>query len=160
MRFKFSFMDLALVFEHTRITRQRMLDVMGERPFEELIKIPETHNNNLLWNFGHSIVTQHLLSFGLCKMELQIPMEIVNRYRKGSSAKEGISQEDLKYFTENATKFIDLTEEYLAKGSFENFEEYTTSYGVTLHNIEEAVQFNSIHEGLHFGYMMALRKLI
>lgn len=154
-------MNLETTFEHNRITRQRMLDVIGERPFQELIKIPETHNNNLLWNFGHALVTQHLLSFGLCKMELQIPMEIVDRFRKGSSAKEQVFLEsDLIYFKENATKFIDLTEEYLANGKFENFAEYSTSYGVVLDSIETAIEFNNLHEGLHFGYMMALRKLI
>jgi len=154
-------MNLETTFEHNRITRQRMLDVIGERPFQELIKIPETHNNNLLWNFGHAVVTQHLLSFGLCKMELQIPMEIVDRFRKGSSAKEQVFLEsDLDYFKQNATKFIDLTEEYLTNGKFENFTEYPTSYGVVLDSIESAIQFNNLHEGLHFGYMMALRKLI
>ena len=154
-------MNLETTFEHNRITRQRMLDVIGERPFQELIKIPETHNNNLLWNFGHALVTQHLLSFGLCKMELQIPMEIVDRFRKGSSAKEQVFLEsDLDYFKQNATKFIDLTEEYLTNGKFENFTEYPTSYGVVLDSIESAIQFNNLHEGLHFGYMMALRKLI
>lgn len=154
-------MNLETTFEHNRITRQRMIDVIGERPFQELIKIPETHNNNLLWNFGHALVTQHLLSFGLCKMELQIPMEIVDRFRKGSSAKEQVFLEsDLIYFKENATKFIDLTEEYLANGKFENFAEYSTSYGVVLDSIETAIEFNNLHEGLHFGYMMALRKLI
>ena len=154
-------MNLETTFEHNRITRQRMIDVIGERPFQELIKIPETHNNNLIWNFGHALVTQHLLSFGLCKMELQIPMEIVDRFRKGSSAKEQVFLEsDLIYFKENATKFIDLTEEYLANGKFENFAEYSTSYGVVLDSIETAIEFNNLHEGLHFGYMMALRKLI
>ena len=152
---------MEVTFTHNRITLQRMLDVIGDRPFEELIKIPDTHNNNLLWNFGHAIVTQHLLSFGLCKMELQIPMELVNRYRKGVEVnKETCTPEDLKYFKENVTKFIDLTEEYLSKGKFSTFAEYTTSYGVTLHSIEEAIQFNVVHEGLHFGYMMALRKLV
>jgi|TARA_B110000285_G_C15085760_1_gene596144 hypothetical protein len=154
-------MNLETTFEHNRITRQRMLDVIGERPFQELIKIPETHNNNLFWNFGHAVVTQHLLSFGLCKMELQIPMEIVDRFRKGSSAKEQVFLEsDLDYFKQNATKFIDLTEEHLTNGKFENFTEYSTSYGVVLDSIESAIQFNNLHEGLHFGYMMALRKLI
>ncbi|MBD81275.1 MAG: hypothetical protein CL840_20325 [Crocinitomicaceae bacterium] len=154
-------MNLQVTFENNRITRQRMLDVIGDWPLEELIKIPETHNNNLLWNFGHSVVTQHLLSFGVCKMELQIPMEIVNKFRKGSNAR-GVefTQQELDYFKGNVFKYTDLTEEYLNKGKFQNFSEYTTSYGATLKSIEDAISFNNIHEGLHLGYMMALQRLL
>ena len=43
---------------------------------------------------------------------------------------------------------------------FSNYNSYTTSYNITLSSIEEAIQFNNVHDGLHFGYIMALKKVI
>jgi hypothetical protein len=35
-----------------------------------------------------------------------------------------------------------------------------TSLNVELDNIEKAATFNAFHEGLHFGYMMALKRVV
>ena len=43
---------------------------------------------------------------------------------------------------------------------FQNFSEYPTSYNFTLNSVEDAIQFNNVHEGLHFGYIMAIKKAI
>ncbi|MDB9932132.1 hypothetical protein OAD28_05360 [Flavobacteriales bacterium] len=51
-------------------------------------------------------------------------------------------------------------EEDLNTEMFKEFKEYTTSYNVTLSNIDDAVKFNNVHEGLHLGYAMALRKMV
>ena len=51
-------------------------------------------------------------------------------------------------------------EEDYHKGVFKTYNEYTTSYNVTLNNIEKAIMFNNVHEGLHLGYIMALKKAL
>lgn len=150
-------MDMS--FEHLRITRQRYQDIIEAYSFEKLIEIPEGFNNNLLWNYGHTIVTQHLLCIGLSNEELTIPMDIVNKYRKGSSPKENpCTQIELDYFKANEENLIKLTENLLRKKDVESFKEYETSFGVTLKTLDDAIAFNNIHEGLHLGYCMALRK--
>ncbi|KAB1067350.1 hypothetical protein F6U93_11235 [Tamlana haliotis] len=46
-------------------------------------------------------------------------------------------------------------------GRFKDFNDYTvTTTGNTLHNINEALQFSAIHEGVHYGYILALLKVI
>jgi hypothetical protein len=59
-----------------------------------------------------------------------------------------------------ALSTVDLLEEDYKNGIFKQFKTYTTGYNATLSNVEEAIMFNNIHEGLHFGYAMALRKLV
>jgi hypothetical protein len=44
------------------------------------------------------------------------------------------------------------------EGIFRHYVPYKTSYGVELNNIDDAIIFNNIHEGLHLGYMMAMVK--
>ena len=45
-------------------------------------------------------------------------------------------------------------------GLFTEYSEYTTSYNITLSSAEDAIAFNNVHEGLHFGYIMGLKKAI
>ena len=46
-------------------------------------------------------------------------------------------------------------------GKFTDFQEYVLSTtGNTLTKVEEAISFNLFHEGIHFGYIMALVKAL
>ncbi|MFT7612776.1 MAG: hypothetical protein ACI9J3_001742, partial [Parvicellaceae bacterium] len=40
------------------------------------------------------------------------------------------------------------------------FTEYTTSYNITLKTVEEAIAFSNMHEALHLGYAMAIKKAL
>ena len=43
------------------------------------------------------------------------------------------------------------------KGYFKQYSPYTTSLNVTLSNVEEAFSFNAFHEGIHLGYILAMK---
>jgi hypothetical protein len=55
---------------------------------------------------------------------------------------------------------IDKFEKDLTNNIFENYTAYKTSFQNTLETIEDALQFNLIHEGIHFGYLMNLNRNI
>ena len=48
----------------------------------------------------------------------------------------------------------------IEKEIFNNYNTYTTSFGVELSSVHDAVKFLSMHEGLHLGYAMALKRII
>jgi len=50
-------------------------------------------------------------------------------------------------------------EDYEA-GKFNNYRGYTTLTGIDIHTIEEAIQFNTFHEGIHYGVVKSIQKLI
>ncbi len=152
---------MELQFRNNRITRERILGSIEGLTFDQLTKTPEGYNNNVLWNFCHVAVTQHLLCFKLAGRDPIIPATLIEVYRKGTgSADIKTPIEDFEYFKSNYFKLIDLTEEEYKAGKLNEFNEYPTSYGVVLNNIEAAICFNNIHEGLHLGYVMAQKKLI
>jgi len=53
-----------------------------------------------------------------------------------------------------------LLEKDHAAGKFKSFQPYKTSAGVPLNDVEDAIAFNHFHEGIHLGYILALRKVI
>lgn len=127
---------------------------------EQLIHIPEGYNNNIAWNFGHVLVTQKLLTYGLSKENMGLSDDILAVFRKGAKPEFKFDIDTIKYFKENYSTSVDLLKEDYENHLFDNFSPYQTSYGPTLQNIEEAIVFNNTHEALHLGYIMAMKKLV
>jgi len=53
---------------------------------------------------------------------------------------------------------IEKTEEDYKNDVFQNYKTYTVTTKNTLTNVEEAIEFNNFHEGIHLGYILALKK--
>ena len=54
---------------------------------------------------------------------------------------------------------VQLNEDY-EKGIFKNYTEYITSVNVTLSTIEDGIDFNLYHEGIHLGVILQLLKFV
>lgn len=133
---------------------------MRELSLDQLNKIPQNFNNNIFWNFGHILITQQLLCYKLSGLDLKVPAEFVDQFGKGSSPSIQYSEEDLVKLKHLSRTLIDELEDDFNKGVFQEFTEYETSYGITLHSIEEAISFNALHESMHLGYIMALKRAL
>jgi len=147
-----------LTVDYTQKSRENFVSLLDAFSVEHLNHIPAGFNNNLIWNFGHVIVTQQLLCYKLSGLEMQVSEEQVQAYRKGTRPEHAVSAEEVQKLKQLALQTVDQLRQDLEKGVFREFHEYTTSFGVTLSSIEEAVHFNSMHETLHLGYAMAMRK--
>ena len=66
--------------------------------------------------------------------------------------------------TENIKRLlIDTLDRFMIDYKNKLFQKFTTlktRYGVELKSIDEAIDFIPYHEGLHSGYVMALKKLV
>jgi len=147
-----------LSVDYTQKSRENFIALLNAFPLQALNRIPEGFNNNLIWNFGHVIVTQQLLCYKLSGLEMQVSDEQVQAYRKGSKPERAVSDNEVQALKRLGLMTIDQLRRDLEKDVFQDFHEYTTSFGVTLSSIEEAIHFNSMHETLHLGYAMAMRK--
>lgn len=149
-----------LTLDYTRKSRENFVALVESYPVDTLNRIPEGYNNNLIWNFGHVIVTQQLLCYKLSGLKMYVSDEQVNTYRKGTRPEKEISEGEILKLKQLALETVDHLQNDLDKGAFSNFHEYTTSFGVTLRSLDEAIHFNSLHETLHLGYAMAMRKML
>jgi hypothetical protein len=147
-------------FDILAITRKNVLSLIDKLSDEQLIVIPEKFNNNILWNAGHILNSQQKLCYGLTGNPMYIPESFSPLFSKGSSPKEWEKTPPIadikKYLKETAQH---LKDDYNKK-IFKSFKDYTTSYGYELKSIEDVICFNNVHEGVHLGIMMGLRKLV
>lgn len=153
-------MTAAYAFEVLKITRNNILKTFDGLSIKELNRIPDGFNNNLIWNFGHVVATQQILCYGLSGNKAFVSNEIIDTYRKGTKPESVVSAEGLEELKKLSKAAIIQMEKDYAAGLFKEYKSYTTSYGTTISSIDEAIMFNNVHEGLHFGYCIALRKVV
>lgn len=153
--------NLNYQFTILRTTRRNLLDLINNYDLDQLNRIPNGFRNNLLWNAGHVLATQQLLTYGLTNQEFGIPQHVIDQFRKGTAPTAPYHAETLSFIQESLIQTVEVLESDFQNGIFEaQFRAYPTSYGVTLNDIAEAVCFNNVHEGLHLGYCMSLRKYL
>jgi len=147
-------------FDITRASRNNVLKLLKGFTVEQMNTIPTGYRNNLVWHLGHLLVTQQLLMYNLAGHKLKIQNELVDQFRKGSEPLKKFTQEEIDEIKEEFLEVIDSTELDYNVGIFTQFSSYETSFGITLSSIDDAIVFNNVHEGLHMGLIMAMRKLV
>ena len=133
---------------------------LNQFSLDELNKIPDGFSNNLIWNIAHVIVTQQLLVYGNSQLPMLVSDEMVAKYRKGTKAEHDVNQEEVNEIKTLLFSTLEKTQDDYFNGHFKNYIEYTVSTKSTLTNVEQALEFNNFHEGIHLGYILALKKSI
>jgi hypothetical protein len=141
-------------------SRSNLLALLAPFTHDELNQIPSGFKNNLAWNLGHVIVSQQLLCYKLSGLPLNIPQELVEQFRRGTIPLNPLSDQEINRLKSLATQTADKFREDYNNGLFEEYQGYQSLYGVKLESLDDAIVFNNTHEGLHLGYVMAMRKLI
>lgn len=148
------------VLEVHKTLRSILIKVLDSHSLEQLNKIPEGFNNNLIWNIGHCIATQQVLVYKLSGLPTLVSDEFITKYKKGSKPEGDVSQEEVLEIKELLSTTAEQTIEDFRNQLFISYNEYTTSMGFTLRNVEDALNFNNYHEGIHTGIIMNIRKLV
>jgi len=149
------------IFQVLNNTRGIFNKIIEANTLEDLNKVPKGFNNNIIWNIAHVIVSEQLLVYKLSGLGSMLSDDMINNFRKGTKPNGNVSAEEVKDIQNLLFSTIKKTHEDYIKGVFKEYNAYTVSTtGNTLTNVEEALQFTAIHEGLHYGYILALLKAI
>ncbi len=146
-------------FETLRSLRNNFLKLLEGHSLATLNLIPGGFNNNLIWNLGHVLVTQQLLVYVPAGQPMHIEDALIEKYRRGTKPDGKATLTELERLRHLAGTTIDLLEADLAAGILGNYEGFTTGIGVKLTSAEEAIRFVPLHEALHYGYAMALKRM-
>jgi uncharacterized damage-inducible protein DinB len=147
-------------FENIRKTRTYLLDFISELATEQLNEIPAGFNNNIAWNLAHLVAAQQGLCYINSGWEMQVPKSVYEQYRPGTKPEHFINTAELDTIRQWMPAHIGQMEADYAKGLFKQYEPRPTRYGVTLNSIGDVIRFLPYHEGLHLGYIMALKRLV
>lgn len=148
------------VFETQKIIREILLKIVENHSLEQLNKIPQGFNNNIIWNVGHCVAAQQTLVYKLSGLPTMVSEEFIEKYRKGTKPEGDISQDEVNEIKTFLLTTFEKTKKDFESGIFVTYNEYTTSMGFTLSNVQDALNFNNYHEGIHTGIIMTLRKLV
>jgi len=78
----------------------------------------------------------------------------------GSKPEAFITSDEIRMLSEQLFLTIEQLAEDVNIDKFKNYVPFTTRFGVTINTINDAVKYFSSHDSLHFGYSMALKKLV
>jgi len=147
--------------ETIRETRRSALECVKDLTIDQLNHIPNGFNNNIAWNLGHMVAAQQ----GVCyKRSGDTPMHITDEffmaYKPGTKPERFIGQQEVDEIAQLMfTNLEQLSVDY-QNNIFGPHPSWTTRYGVQISNLDEAINFLPFHEGLHFGYIMALKRVV
>ncbi|MBL4625278.1 MAG: DinB family protein [Flavobacteriales bacterium] len=147
-------------FDIQQATRANILNAIEGLSIAQLNQIPKGFNNNIIWNVAHILVTQQLLVYGLSGLPFSIDNSLIEQFRKGTSVSNPIPKSEVDNIKFLFLTTIKVCQEDYESGLFQTYKSYTTSYNITLEKAEDGLLFNNIHEGLHYGYIMAMKKSI
>ena len=149
------------IFEVFPNTRASLKKIIENYSLEDLNKIPKGFNNNIIWNIGHIIVTEQLLVYKLSGLKPMVSDVLINKYRKDSKPEGDVSQTEVDDIKELLFSTIECTKKDYVNNTFKTYNEYTVSTtGNTLKNVNDALTFAFYHEGLHVGYILALKRAL
>ena len=152
---------MEFTFDTTHKSRILYKGLLEQFTLENLNKIPDGFNNNIIWNIGHIIATQQLLVHKLSGVPMSVSDAFIDTYRKGTKPERAVSQAEVDEIALLLFSTIEKSQDLYKQGAFKNFKEYTlsTNNGV-LKSVENAMEFNNFHEGLHLGSIIALKRLL
>ncbi|SFC99261.1 DinB superfamily protein [Algibacter lectus] len=128
---------------------------------EDLNKIPEGFNNNIIWNIAHMVVTTQVLAYKLSGLPMVVSDEMIGKYKKDSKPEGDVTQAEVDEINDLLISTMKQLEADYKAGVFKNYTEYTVSTtGNTLRSIDDVLPFDLVHEGMHYGYILALSRAV
>ncbi len=130
---------------------------------EQWLAIPDGFENNIAWNVGHVIVAQMGLIYRPCGIRLDgLLPGMSGMYRPGTSPADWTEQPDIDALKQSLKATSKAMQADYSAGVFDSvdYSGMTTAAGAELTTLMQGVSFNSFHEGLHLGTIMALRDFV
>lgn len=145
-------------FDITFKSRAVLKTFIENYSLEELNRIPKGFKNNIIWNIAHTIAVQQSLIYKLSGLPAIISEDMINTFKKGTKPERDLTQAEVDEIKGLLFSTISKTQEDYDNEVFQNYHEYTVTTQSTLKNVMEAIEFNNFHEGIHLGYILALKK--
>ncbi|RLJ76855.1 DinB family protein [Pedobacter alluvionis] len=148
------------VFDFIINSRKAFIKLIDGLTIEELNKIPDGFSNNIIWNFGHIVVsTQTLCYVRTGVLQDATSVKFNEYYKKDTKPSYTVTEEEVAELKVIAIESIEKIKEDYSNGKFSSITPFiTATYGVQLNSIEEVLITTIGHDNMHCGYASALKK--
>ncbi|WP_421944837.1 DinB family protein [Pedobacter sp.] len=148
------------VFDFIINSRKAFIQLVDGLSIEQLNKIPDGYSNNIIWNFGHIVVSTQTLCYVRTGILADASSIKFNEfYKKDTRPTYTVTAEEVAELKALALDSIEKIKEDYANGMFANITPFSTStYGVEMKSIEEVLVTTIGHDNVHYGYAWALKK--
>ncbi|WP_276346369.1 DinB family protein [Daejeonella sp. JGW-45] len=144
-----------------RKTRTAILNLISDMTIEELNKIPAGFNNNIIWNVAHLVAAQDNIFYVKAGLPLKnISQQYFDSYKPGSKPERALSGKEFEEIKSLLFSSVDKLEEDIELKIFGDYTPWKTRYGFDMESINDGLTLLPFHDGLHFGYVMALKRVL
>ena len=147
-------------FEILKLTRQYLLNDIKDLTTEQLNEKPAGFNNNIIWNLAHMLATQQGICYARAGLKLIIDQDFFDAYKPGTKPGKFVDADEIAAIKIMFIAMIDQLEIDYKNNAFANFTPFTNRYGFEHRHIDDSINFVLYHEGLHFGIINAMMKLV
>jgi len=152
-------MNVEALINAARLTRSYMQKRVEGLSKEQLLAVPDGAENNILWNVGHIVLTNYRLLYRPAGATVPVPSTWDGWFLPGTSpagwgATPPSADDVLKEFHAQNDR---IQADYAA-GLLKTYKPFTLKSGASLNSLEEGLVFNQMHEGIHIGAIIALRR--
>lgn len=148
------------VFDDIKAIRAAVTGLIVHLTPEQLNKIPDGFSNNIIWNLGHMVAGQQGVCYKRGNAPLVVSEDFFEMYKPGTAPTGYVDQAGVEEIKTLMLSTIYQLEQDYNDEIFSDYPTFTTRYGVELSSIKEAIKFLTFHDGLHMGYIMALKRAI
>jgi len=151
---------MALSFESLISNRKSHVRLLESHSLNQLNYIPEGFNNNMFWNIAHSAATLQLLVYSLSNSQWRISKEIVKGFRNGTRPERPYTQKEVDAVKEILISSAVQCQKDYEEGYFGEYNAFKIGNRIELKTVEDAIDFNLYHEGIHMGCLQAMKRLV
>ena len=150
------------VFKFIIDARKAFIKDIEGLTIEQLNEVPAGFNNNIIWNFGHIVVTTPILCYVRSGIKADASeVKFASAYAKGTKPTYFVTQEEVEELKALAISSIESLEADYNAGKLNNISPFETStYGATLNTIEDIIITTAGHDNTHLGYVKAQKRII
>lgn len=147
-------------FDILSASRTRLLRLLETVDNKVLFKIPDSFNNNIIWQIGHCITTQQRHMYLRSGLPMYITQEFIQAFKIGTSPSSWKNNPDVDEIRHLLIYTVDQLYKDLESGLFVKYESFSLPIGKPINNHIQALQAANFHEAEHSGIIFSYLKLL
>ena len=148
------------IWEAIREKRSILLEELKELTTEQLNRIAEGFNNNIIWNLGHMIAVQQGVCYKRAGLPILISDDFWHRFKPGSTPRRIIREDEIESIKKLLISTLNQLETDWKEQVFGHYTSWVTRHGMELASIDDGIKFLSFHDGLHSNVIMAIKRSV